>query len=376
MRLHLAPIGVVILTVAGVLDACSLFIPFDDYAGDPRTATPVESGITDALATSDVDEDGDVTACANVDTKHDPSNCGACGRKCVTGVCESGKCPVEDVFTSDAGVIQEMRFSSVPNDGGDALYYTQQGGALGRVLLETRKSERAPTNLATGALAISVVGTLGVIGSDASVLLFRENTFTTATPQKLLKRADVGPLRIQGNILYFGDQDGVSWTALQADASIDSAASPRPIAFTTIASTILWTSADGDVFSMQYRTPGNPATVVEAKRPGITSIAVTETKLYLGQRSQGLVIFDYDGTLATNPRRIAMDDVEAVVADTEHVYAIDFSATKDGPRLVRANSDGTDLIVLAESLEGSRGLVLSGEYVYFSSGSTILRTTK
>jgi hypothetical protein len=154
-------------------------------------------------------------------------------------------------------------------------------------------------------------------------------------------------------------------------------ASPQPVGFATFQSTLFWTSADGTVLQMSAMLPGNPALVVGASAPGVTTIGAARKFIYLGQKSQGLLVFDLDNAKqATLARKVTMDDPQAILVHGPYVYVIDFSFAQGRARLLRAELDGTGLIVLADGLTRSRGLGVAEPFVYFGDGPRIVRTTK
>lgn len=376
---------VVLLTAllgAAGASACSLFIPFDEYPGSTDAGSSVDASQEDASLgdASDLDAGEDAKAiCKGIDTKTDPKNCGACGRACVIGGCDAGRCDIDEVSPGlDAGSVLSL-YADPLDDAGTMLYVTRTSGHVGRVLLDTAPEERMPlaSPLATGGVAITNNGQTGIYAGADTIGSFKTATFTIAAPEVILTRTGLGPLAVELNTIFFGDPSGMNWTQAKADASVFSTPTVAPVAITSQANTLYWTSADGDVYSMQSRSPANAALIINAGRPGVTSLAVAKSRLYLGQKSQGLILYDFDGISASNPKKVALDDVEALTTDNAHIYVVDYiGGARSRARVLRTNLDGTAVIVLADGLLGAKTIAVTGSYVYFGDGRRILRTTK
>lgn len=378
---------VVVLAVAAT-EACSLLLPYDDYAGHGQEAggPVVDSSSPSVDSGAVVDSDLPVTdggggvpdACAGINLHTDSANCGACGRACVTGSCAAGKCPVDTLAPADPSAVVALDYETAP-DVGPALYFTRESGALGRVITDGGAVEITTTTKATGPVFINANGARGIFGGTNSVWTFRTAGFATDTPDRITTRASLGPVLYAGSLAYFGDPTGILWATATANAMVDGAAGPAPVALATSDGRVYWAASDGQVFSMRAANPQTPALVVATGRTGLSAIAATTANLYLGHPGQGLVICNLDETtvLATESRIVSLDDVEAIASDGAHVYALDFPGNRATGRLLRMDMNGDELIVLAGSLTPSpHALTLAGNYVYFASGGLIQRTAK
>lgn len=385
-----------VVVLAAIAEACSLFIPFDEYPGDPL----LEGGALDQSAPGDggsvgdaADEDGAAAnRCRGIDKQTDPDNCGACERKCLSGVCTNGKCEIEVVSEGvDAGTILAITPDVLADGGVGFLYLTRSRGFVGRVAMTVTPFQEEDRYLGagsppTGDVTVNAQGTQVVYVADAGIVGVRTSpSFDAGQIDLIIRRQDVRVASVRGssNILYFGDGTGLYWTQsnnlFRTDASFDGSATENAVvALTTNGQTILWTTDRGEVYRMQTLAPENPAIVMKpTDRGGVTSIAVSGKRLYLGQKSQGIVMFPYETTAdPTKPTTVASSDIEALATDGSHVYAIDFGASTKAARLVRIDMDTSDFAVLADGLTRSPALAIFGPYVYFADGERLLRTPK
>jgi hypothetical protein len=371
--------------LAAVAEACSLFIPFDEYPGSSSLPSD-DGGGPDVLAAdggSDGDLGGDAVAtCKGVDTKNDPANCGACGRRCVSGDggCSVGRCAVETVLDG-TGTLRALGIASTVDalaDGGDLVYFSRTTGQLGRTLAGSGTADLSPSTTASGPLSVGTTAARGLVGTASSVVTFRETTFVAAAPALVADAVGLGPLFLHGNTAYWGDSAGLWWkdigTLVKNGFDGGTAA---PVAIDVYGTSLYWTTGDGTISRMDAVVQGSPTTVATAAAPGVESMVAGKKNIVLGQRSQGLLVFELDaaqrGTLV---RTVALADPQALASDTLHVYAVDVGAGGNRGRLFRTAFDGTEAIVLADGFTGSTGLAVSGNFVYFADGARILRTTK
>lgn len=372
---------------AAATEACSLLLPYDDYPGSPRALEaggdtgPSSSSSSSGSVVEDAgaDANDEVDASCAADLKTDPNHCGACGRRCVTGPCESGRCPIESLTPNAQAKVVSLDFETAAETG-DALYYTRETGALGRLLLDggSKVNESSGTNKATGSASLAPNGKIGIFAGDATLWVFRTPTFTTDPAEKIADRPALGPIHYAGALAYFGDDKGIWWAEPRANATVTGVTGPAPVAITSATQRIYWATANGDVMTMRAANPEQPSLVVATGRTKLTSIAVTGTNLYLGHPSQGMIVYAYNTTklTAVETRVVSLDDVEAIATDGAHVYALDFPGNASTARVIRTNLDGRGVIVLVNQLEPSKGLEVAGDFVYFASGGRIQRTSK
>jgi hypothetical protein len=365
--------------------ACSLFIPFDDYPGPPRS---------DAMTASDAAAEGDGgdeagAECEGIDIQNDPMNCGGCSRQCgAGGACVKGRCPVDEVVDvgTAAGAVAWMGVASVVTADGGAgdhyLYVTTAGGILGRVNLALTPASPIESSPATGANGAGDVGNrLGVFAVGTTSLgYFRHTTFATTAENVTQLRSGVGPVALgPSNDVYWGEDGGIRWGKIRADASVAGWDGDRPVALATIQDRILWATEDGTTFEMSSTSPGNPTRLLDGGLHGSQGLAVTNTRLFVCQKSQGVHVFVWNSATdtATFRRKVTLDDPTSVVTDGDYIYVLDRG--NGAPRraeLHRATVDGTQSIILADGLDPASGLAVFGDWVYFASGERVLRTSK
>jgi hypothetical protein len=393
MRLSTASIFLVLAAAAG--EACSFFIPFDEYAGTPdggNGAGGSSGGVGEGGADADndaADDGGDdgASACKGVDTKSDPQNCGVCGRHCANdGGCEAGRCPVEIVFGGGGAAFEAFDIGAYPADAGDAIYFTRADGTVGRLLLASGPLppppiENAPdAGPAAGPISVTGNGVVGAFAAgDAGIESFRGTTFTTVAPTAVSPAPGLTSMSLQGFVVFWGDSGGLWWkdTRVGGARSGPVIGTDLPVAIEGSQAPILyWTSVDGTTYRMDSRSPGVAAQVFAAGLAGgVESIAVTKKNVVLGQKSQGLVVYAFGTTDATFVRRVTIPDPQVLVTDQSHVYALDLG-TPTRARLLRTLPDGTELITVADQFSGTHAIVLDGDWVYYADGAKILRTSK
>src|SRR4051794_34009690 len=184
--------ALVLVATALCLHACSLFIPFDDYAAQASAdSATAEAG--------DAGEAGADAECADVDTQNDPQHCGTCRRACVTGSCEAGHCPIEEVFSDPAlGSIQHLAIA----DAGDGvwLYFTATDAGLGRSRIGSAPYELAPiapAARAPGPVTVDSEGRRGALVYEDDILVFDLDAFTSAPKTVTGNRSDAGAILVK-----------------------------------------------------------------------------------------------------------------------------------------------------------------------------------
>jgi hypothetical protein len=367
---------------AAVAEACSFFIPFDEYAGS-GTGPVTEAGSPGPGADGGDggDDDGGLEAsCKNVDTRSDPANCGACGRRCVTGPCDASRCTVEPVLDVGSAPLSSL---GLVYDGGavDGVYYTRTNGALGRTFLgaATPTEELAPIDAGVGPIAVLTAGQLGATGTTTGIDWFRGTNFTDTPPAVVVPSTPgLTSLTLEGSVVFWGDSAGLSWRDVKAGPRTLLDDAGTPVAFDSDSTTLYWTTFNGQIYRMDWRSPGYPALVVDAAASGIRALAAGKKSVVLAQKSQGLLFFTLDATQqGTLTRKVTFSDPEAVATDSLHVYVLDFGpGGGNKTRLFRTDPDGTNELLLADGLDPSPALAVASDYVYFADGARIVRTTK
>jgi hypothetical protein len=389
MRLRTASIFLFLAAAAG--EACSFFIPFDEYSGTPNVGGeggPPEAGTGDGgtdAADDGGDDDDTVPVCQGIDTKSDPLNCGACGRVCANdGGCEAGRCPVETVYAASGAAFES--FGVTTADGGSEIYFTRADGTLGRLFVvdggvETTSPEYAlGADAAAGPMTVTGNGGAGAFfAGNAGIESFRGPTFTTSVPGAVSPASGLTTMNIQGFVVFWGDSGGMWWkdtrTAVAKSGPV--VGTDVPVAIDGTQAPILWwTSEDGTAYKMDSRSPGFAAQIFDAGLSGgVESIAVTKKYVVLGQKSQGLRVYTLVSTGATFLRPVAIPDPQVLATDEAHVYALDLG-TPSRARLLRILPDGTEFILLADQFVGTHAIALDGDWVYYADGPKILRTSK
>ena len=370
---------------AMIAQACSLFVPFDDYRGTGTGADAADASSLDGSADA---EDSSCTGGDKADKATDPSNCGACGRVCVEGAgsCIEGGCPLTALFDEDAGAVQGLAVARRPDDSGADLYITSVAAFVARRSLESGTIEKAPTTGAPArALALSEDGTLGVAAVGMTALESFDPASFAGQQLKTISggHAGLAPVFLANGHVFWGDSAGAWWSDAAPGAIASGgpdAGSAPPVAFAELSGSVLWVTASGAVFSTSAKNPGAVTLLVAgAGTETFAGIAASRKYLYLTERTAlggGLVIYAV-ANLATPLKTIAMTDPQTVATDGEYVYVVDFAGKGQGDsRLLRMKADGTQLVTLARGLRSSRGLALEGPWVYFASGSQVLRTSR
>jgi hypothetical protein len=392
--MRLSKVTALLALAAAFAEACSFFIPFDEYAGSGQS--PPDAGLEgrapDATAVSDsalddgpvVVDDGStpVTCSSSADVKSDPANCGACGRQCAgDGGCEAGRCPVEVVFDAAASILGLAAAPSDDPDAGDYLYFTLASGGLERVLADgVKDAEAMPTDAALGPVSLAGGGTLGAFATAKAIEAFKVGTFSSAAPIVVsTTESPATALMMVGSVAYWGTTD-VFWKTAVASGKPSDAGAPPGVAFDYYGSTLYWVVDDGSVYRMSAVTPGAAAAAISPFGSGrmAQSFAVGKKTIVVGQGSQGISVFTLDatghGTLSrTNS---APSDPLVMTTDAVHVYVVDANGGGRKGRLFRLLADGTEFITLDDTLVAAPAVVLSGDYVYYANGAQILRTTK
>jgi hypothetical protein len=388
-------IRLALVLAAAVAPACSLFIPFDDYAGSARADADAGSD-GDASQASDGSPPGDVDAGAgdasecDADVRSDPANCGACGRSCGAGAtCESGRCPIELVVTSDAGEIGAIHIDPDPRaqDPPPYLYFTTRGGAVGRMVPDSADAgvQYTPAPGAVGPLSVRSSAASGVVAMDGGIAFFRAQTFVDEGLHPLVEGWAGGPVVHEQSNVFFAVPSGVSWRSVNVTppdaATYGQAATAAPVAFALSRPTrVLWASVDGTTYVMSADAPtSSPAVLLDGGWPDTISLAATATHVYVGQKSQGVRIFDWDQIASTatySQVTVVLDDPAVVVADPRYLYVLELRATDRG-ELHRVPGDGsTKPIQIASMVAPARTLAISGDYVYFADGESVYRTIR
>jgi hypothetical protein len=361
--------------------ACSLLIDFGAY----RPSADADAGDADTLdASGDASDDGG--SCDGSDRMTDPDNCGLCGHACNEGAgsCDAGRCPLTPLFDEDGGAVQALVLPTRP-DGGAYLYFTTADAFVGRRSLADGTIEKsATTGAAAHAVAVNALGTLGVAAIGPKTIEKFDTPLFTTQPLASVSTDHLGldPLWLSGSEVFWGDNEGVWWSSTTADAGASGgpdAGSAPPVAFAELGATVVWLTAAGDVFSTDASSPGKVMRLVSGGNQTFTCMAVSRTYLYLCEKTAlggGLVVYAV-ANLSVPLRTIALSDPQAVVADAQYVYVVDYrTKLPNDSRLLRAKADGTQLLTLADGFRSSRGLALDEQWIYFGDGPRILRTSR
>jgi hypothetical protein len=363
------------------MEACSLFIPFDDYPG--AAPTPGNDGSLDGRS----GDGGIAESCGDADTKSDPLNCGACGRRCAAeGACNAGKCPIEPASSLGGANLVDFAVAPLPaTDGGDQYVYATT--ALSRVI-RTKTSqptgpvEVVPGGTTTGKLSVNVNGTNGVYSVDGGIAWFKSTNFATAPGKPLVDRPNIGPILLEKTLVFWGEPSGLWWRTVNATdpspALYSNIALPAPVALDTIApNRILWTTANGVTYETSSETPATPAMLLDGGVPDTRCMAATASLLLLCQKSQGVLVYDWNRATdaAVFKRKWTLDDPEAITTDGAYMYVLDAVGANADVR--RAPLDGRGpTIILASNVSAAGRLVVAGDYIYFLDGASVMRTTK
>lgn len=380
-----------LLLASAAAEACSLFIPFDDYPGPPVSAAEAGSDATldagsDAEASDDAE--GGAAACKGVDLRNDPANCGACGRQCAAdGGCTNGRCPIETVFEAGSPVAAIAVAKYFDGGAGPLVYFVDRSGVLGRWLTVEQTTETLPEAGATGSeLYVSPSGVgFGYFARDSAIASFRTGNFQRRPDTVATTASGLGPIAVDGAFVFWGDSTGLWWRTASTDGGPVTAgdASPPPVAMALSSDTLFWAANDGTVREMQALNPIPSAVTLDQSDPigAVSALGASrrqKTYLYLCRPGLGLVFFEQDVTAAKPLGTLPMDDCEAIAVTSTNVYAVNFGRA-DQPghgELWRTALDGTERILLATDLTTTRALDVFGDYVYFASGNAIARTSR
>jgi hypothetical protein len=367
----------IVLALGLATSACSLLIDFGAYR---------PSGAADAADSELFDADEDGGLCDASDHLTDPNNCGSCGRVCVEGPgsCDAGRCPLTPLFDEDGGAVQALALPSRA-DAGTYLYFTTGDAFVGRRSLGTGTIEKSLTNgAAARAVAVNAGGTAGVAAIGGKTIeTFEETRFAVQSLSPIsTDHTGLGAIWLAGAEVFWGDNAGVWWSSTAPDASAGGgpdAGSAAPVAFAESNGNVLWVTSGGTIFSTDATSPGHVTRLVTGGTETFSCLAVSRTYLYACEKTPlggGLVVYAV-ANLGLPLRTIALVDPQAVVADGQFVYIVDYrSKLPNDSRLVRAKADGTQSVVLAEGFRSSRGLAVDDQWVYFGDGPRILRTSK
>ena len=372
--MRLVTCAVLLTLAAGIAAACSAFIPFDEYAGPP-VATAAEAGSDGAT----VDDGGPVSDgavdCKDVDLKTDPNNCGACARRC--DACDAGRCPLEILVDGTSAVTALHLGLRDPDAGSTAIYFVRGSGTLARVDLDGGRYEEALTQ---GAAPLSFGTTTGLVASktDAITVFMRDRFLDAGAVQIVPPRNNLGPLLFEDRNVFWSDDDGMFWAAVKPDASVSQLSDASAVAITSAAGTSFWTDGSGLVQRMSTLAPDSLAPVlnVNGGASSVTGIAIGPKHIYLTQKSQGLLVYDYDGTTAKLARLAPVADPELVVCDQTHVYVYEAAPSLGQRELHRYDLDGQGKLVLSASLGAVRALALDATYLYFTDQVRVGRIVK
>ena len=367
--MRLVTCAVLLTLAAGIAEACSAFIPFDEYAGPPLVTTDPgpDGGASDGGTLADA-------GCTGVDLRSDPNNCQACARRC--GSCDAGRCPIGVVADGTSAITAVSLGVRETDGGGEALYFVRASGTLGRIDPDGSHYEESP---ATVAAPVSFGSTNGVVASktDAIEAFSRDRFVDAGVFQVIPPRNNLGPLLYAANV-FWSDDDGMFWSNTKADASVNQLSDASAIAITSASGFSYWTDETGMVLRTSSGSPDFSNLVLPADAVGgVNGIAVGPKHIYLTQRSQGLRIIDYDdGTPAKLARLVSIADPELVAVDDSHVYVYNAGPAVGHKQLLRYELDGTGFLILADSLTAVRALIVDATYLYFTDQTKLLRIVK
>ena len=369
--MRLVTCAVLLTLAAGIAEACSAFVPFDEYAGPPLAET--DAG-RDAGATSDAGPDANV-ACKDADLKTDPNNCGACAHPC--GGCDAGLCPTELLSDGPTNITALDIGNRDPGGASEAIYFVRSSGTLARIDSDGGRYEEALVH--TNAAPLAYATSNGVVSSrtDAIDVFSRDRFLDAGVTQIVPPRNKLGPLLYEsGNVLWSDDDGAFFAAATRADASVSQLSDAGAIGITSFNGVSFWTDENGLVRRTSSQSPDFFVQVLPATTAGITGIAVNQKHIYLTQRSQGVLVYDWNGTTAKGPTIVASADPELVVIDDSHIYVYNAGPAAGHRQILRYELDGTGYLVLANALTAVRALAVDATYLYFADQTKLMRIVK
>jgi hypothetical protein len=373
------------LVAVAAVEACSLFIPFDEYPGPSLTADGSPPPVPSDGGEGGADADGP-DPCARTNLMTDPLNCAVCGRRCANdGGCDKGRCPIEVV--AEASAITSLTLAPGIPDAGDYLYVTL-GGTLGRYLLDNSplplQIETAPGAGVTGASAVNHVGTAGVVITSAGLSNFGRNTFVDAGLDAwATATGNVKAVIVENNNnrAFWSDRDGLWWNSPITRNNGNGGrqgtdAGGAPLAFASFQDDLYWMT-EHDIYQISENSPGSPALFMSYPTQTLISIAASARRVQVGLHSQGVQILNVDANQrGAELRRLDLGNAVALRTSGTFLYILNVEDGKPG-RLWRSETDGTTLVTLVDTVpKAVASLAVDDTFVYFSDGSNILRTTK
>lgn len=331
--------------------ACTLILSRDDLSagGDPDGGGSTEAG-TDAetgtgCSATRVDCDGKEANGCETDLNEDPSSCGACGRSCLDGTCESGKCQPFALATG-------QDTPSVLTTDETHVYWTNQGGAgaVMRIAKEGGEPEVVGvTDRPPGGLAV-----------DDQTVFWSEVGSGSENHVWRLDKADIGT--------------SVPPTVLQSGQS--------PSLAVAVDDTNVYWVTTGTVRT-KLKT-GGPTTTLASDQDSVPFYLVVDLDhLYWTTHIRGQVMGIDLSEVDAGPRKLAggQDNPTGLTSDFANLYWLNFQGDADGGtpkvmRIAKVNMDEPE--VLADGQSGPTIIRANGSDLFWSNNvdGTIMRMSK
>jgi hypothetical protein len=385
-----------IAAAAGLLAACSFFVPFSEYDKDTNAPDSGSDGAGDAPA-PDAGDAADAAQTCDADTQIDKNNCGACGRQCISAAgCTAGLCETEGILNAPG----TLYLTSVAADpvgvyfGGIVASKSSTAGVLGVMVHPSDGvSAIAITSAPPVRLSLTATDVYWTQGpySDAGTA-DRGVGHTSRTPPVGDAGPVFGPLYVTGQddpfalsvdtsgVLFTDPMFGAVWTA-----ALTAPANERPLVtdlgaagLARDANNVFWSTAlpTGNVMRAG-RDGSNPQTIANNQATP-AALAIDDHYVYWTSYDQNGAIYRVPKVGGTPPLEIARDQNRpAVIAvDDKYVYwgNLGSEAGSNGS-IARAPKGGGKTLVLAVN-QKPVDLAVDDTYVYWPSGGVVYRVAK